>query len=104
LLLLLGAPLEQRQRVEADVNAHRHPERGIGALQLLAQDAEADVVEAVAAVLLGDRRAQEAELAHSCEDVAAHLVARIPVADVRLDLLRGERADRRLDEAVLVRQ
>ena len=37
---------QQRQRVEADVDAHHHAEGGVGALELLAQDAQADVVEA----------------------------------------------------------
>ena len=38
------APLEEGQRVEPDVDALDDPERGVGTLQLLAQDGEADVV------------------------------------------------------------
>ena len=40
------APLEEGQRVEPDVDALDDPERGVGPLQLLAQDGEADVVHA----------------------------------------------------------
>ena len=97
-------PLHQRQRVEPDMDAHDHAEGGVGALQLLAQDAEADVVHASAAPALPDGRAQEPQLAHLLEDVAADLALRVPLADVRLDLGRGEVAHRLLHELVLVRQ
>ena len=60
LALLLGAPLQEGQRVEPDVDALDDPERGVGTLQLLAQDREAEVVHPAAAVRLGDRGAQEA--------------------------------------------
>ena len=60
LALLLGPPLEEGQRVEPDVDALDDTERGVGTLQLLAQDREADVVHPGAAVRLGDRRAEEA--------------------------------------------
>ncbi len=41
LTLLLGPPLQECQRVEADVDALDDTERGVGTLQLLAQDREA---------------------------------------------------------------
>ena len=50
LLLLLGPPLEERQAVEPDVDALDDAERGVGALELLAQEREADVVHPQAAV------------------------------------------------------
>ncbi len=65
LALLLGAPLQERQRVQPDVDALDDPERRVGALELLAQDREADVVHPGAALGLGDRGAEEALLAPS---------------------------------------
>ena len=46
LALLLGPPLQEGQRVEPDVDALDDTQRGVGTLQLLAQDREADVVHA----------------------------------------------------------
>ena len=71
--LLLGAPLQEGQRVQPDVDALDDPERRVGPLELLAQHREADVVHARAAVALGDRRAQEPELGHAAEDLAVDL-------------------------------
>ena len=79
-------------------------ERGVGTLQLLAQDREAEVVHPAAAVRLGDRGAQEPELAHPREDLAMDLALLVPLADVGQDLGLGERADRLLHEPVLVAQ
>ncbi len=104
LLLILRAPLQQGQRVEPDVHAHHHPKGRIGALELLAQDAQADVVQAGPAVLLGDRCAQEAQLAHPAEHLAVHFVLGVPLADMGLYLGGGEVAHGRLDETVLVGQ
>ena len=44
LLLLLGPPLHEGQRVEPDVDALDDPEGGVGPLELLADDGEAEVV------------------------------------------------------------
>ena len=104
LALLLGAPLEEGQRVEADVDALDDTERGVGTFELLAQDAEARVVHPAAAVGLGDRRAQEAELAHLLEQLAMDLFLRVPVADERDDLGLGEGPHALLDQPVLVGQ
>ena len=104
LALLLGPPLEERQRVQADVDALDDTERGVGTLELLAQDREADVVHPAAAVRLRDRGAQEPELAHPCEQLAVDLTRRVPVADVRQDLGLGERPRAVADELVLVGQ
>ena len=79
-------------------------ERRVGPLELLAQEREADVVHAGAAVALGDRRAQEAQLGHPGEDLAVDLALLVPLADVGQDLGLGERAGGLLDEPVLVRQ
>jgi hypothetical protein len=84
------------------VDALDDPERGVGTLELLAQEREADVVHAGAAVLLGDRRAKEALLAHPVEDLAMDLALLVPLADVREDLGLCKGPDALLDEAVLV--
>ena len=44
LLLLGGGPLKERERVQPDMDALDDPERGVGPLQLFAQDREAQVV------------------------------------------------------------
>ena len=104
LALLLGAPLEEGQRVEADVDALDDAERGVGTFQLLAQDREARVVHPAAAVRLRDRRAEEPELAHLREQLAVDLALLVPIADVRQDLGLGEGPHALLDEPVLVGQ
>ena len=102
--LLLGPPLQQGERVQPDVDALDDAERGVGTLQLLAQDREADVVHAAAAICLRDRRAEEALLGHLLEDLAVDFALLVPLADVRQDLGLGERPGRLLDEPVLVRE
>jgi hypothetical protein len=77
-------------------------ERRVGTLELLAQDREADVVHAGTAVRLGDRGAEEAELAHLGEHLAVDLALLVPLADMREDLGLREGADALLDEPVLV--
>ena len=78
------------------------PERRVGALELLADHREADVVHPAAAPLRVDRGAEEAQLGHAREDLAVDLALLVPLADVGLDLGLGELADRLLDEPVLV--
>ena len=68
LLLLFGAPRQQRQTVEARVHRHDHAQRRVDVLQLLAGQAEADVVHAGAAVLLRHRDAQQAQPLHAADD------------------------------------
>src|SRR4029079_11203330 len=102
LALLLGPPLEQRERVQPDVDALDDAERGIGPFELLAQDREADVVHAGAAVALRDRRAEEALLRHLPEQLAGKAAVLVPLPDAGQDLSLGERPDRLLDQAVLV--
>ena len=77
-------------------------ERRVGTLELLAQQREADVVHPGAAVRLGDRGAEEPELAHPREDLAVDLALLVPLADVGQDLGLGEGADALADEPVLV--
>ena len=96
LFLGLGAPGEQRQAVEPRVHRQDDAERRVHVLQLLAGQAEADVIEPRAAVLLGHAHAQEAELRHAAENA-------VPVELVIAVELRGsagpppERAHSRTD-------
>src|SRR6185436_961946 len=102
LLLLVGRPLHERQRVEPDVDALHDPEGRVRLLELLADHREADVVHPAAAPLGVDRGAEQALLGHAHEHLAVDLALRVPVADERVDLRLAELADGLLDEAVLV--
>jgi hypothetical protein len=104
LALFLRPPLEEGQRVQPDVDALDDAECGVGPLQLFAQQGEADVVHAGAAVGLRDRRAKEALLAHPIEDLPVDLAALVPFADVGQDLGLGEGAGGVTDQPVLVAQ
>ncbi len=79
-------------------------ERRVGTLQLLAQQGEADVVHPAAAVRLGDRRPQEALLAHLREELAVDLAGRVPLTDIRQDLRLGEGSRGIAHELVLIGQ
>src|SRR6266540_2833025 len=104
LALVLAPPLEEGEGIEADVDALQDAESRVRPLELLAQDGEADVIHAGTAVALGNRGAEEAQLAHPGEDLAVDLAARVPVANVGQDLRLGEGAGALLDEPVLVRE
>ena len=60
LLLIFGAPREQRQAVEAGVHRHDHAQRRVDVLELLARQPERDVVHAGAAVLAAAPRRRAA--------------------------------------------
>ena len=95
LLLLLGAEVEDR----------RHRDRGVGvepggdaaraarARQLLDPDRVVQVGAALAAVLLGELEAEEAELAAAGEELARELARLLPLVDVGGDLLGDEARD-----------
>ncbi len=102
--LLLGPPLQDRQRVESDVDALDHAERGVGPLELLAQEREGDVVGPGAAVVGRDGRSEEAQTPQLLEDLPMDLALLVPRPDERQDLRFGELARRLLDETLLVRQ
>ena len=102
--LLLRPPLQDRQRVESDVDALDHAERGVGPLELLAQEREGDVVGPGAAVVGRDGRSEEAQTPQLLEDLPMDLALLVPRPDERQDLRFGELARRLLDETLLVRQ
>ena len=70
LLLILGAPGEQRQAVEPGVHRHDHAQRRVDVFELLAGQAERDVVHPRAAVLRRHGDAEQAELGHLRQDAS----------------------------------
>ena len=74
------------------------------ARELLDDEAERGVVEAGAAVLLGDGHAEHAELGERAQRVQRHVVIGVPGGRVRRDLALAELADERLHLALGVGQ
>ena len=104
LLLVLVAPREQRQAVQPGVHRHDHAQRRVDVLELLARQAEAQVVHARAAVLLRHGDAEQPELGHLREHVPVEAVLAIEVVDVRRDFAGAPLADGLLEQALLVGQ
>ena len=77
---------------------------GVGAADLLDDQPVADVVEPAAAVLLGDRRAEVADLAQLARQLAVEARGAVVLAHPRRDLLVGELARRFGDQPLLVGQ
>src|SRR4051794_21203012 len=50
LLLLLSAPLQESETIEADVHTHDHAQERVDVFELVASECEGDVVEAKSAV------------------------------------------------------
>ena len=95
LLLLLGRPTAERQRVEPDVDAHDHAEGRVGALELLAQDAQADVVHARRRRSAPGSARPGSRARPSASKTSRWTSSRcVPLADVGRDLGRGELAHR----------
>ena len=104
LLLLLGAELEQRQRVQADVHRDQRAECRLAALDLLADQRLGDVVEPGAAVLGRDHRPQQAQLGHPLDDAHVEVVVDVVLLRDRQDATIDELAHGLLDRALLVGQ
>ena len=105
LFLGLGAPGEEREAVEPGVHRQDDAERRIHVLELFAREAQADVVEAGAAVLLRHAHAQEPQLRHAAEDaVAVEAVIAIELADARRHFPGRPLANRLLDQPLFVRE
>ena len=90
LLLLLGAPLLDRAGDQRGLHRDDGAGRGVGAADLLDDQPVADVVEAAAAVLFGDRGAEVADLAELAGQLAVEAGGAVVLADPRHDLLVGE--------------
>ena len=104
LLLILGAPRQQRQAVQPGVHRHDHAQRRVDVLELLADDAEADVVHAGAAVLLRHRAPEQTELRHLRNDRRIEPVLAIELANPRRDFARAPLAHRLLEQPLLFGQ
>ena len=102
LLLLLGAEQEDRRRrhVGVDRDAHAEP-AALRVDHLLGEHEVAEVVAALAAVLLGIGQAEEAELAHAAEDRVRERRL-LPLLRVRRELLDHERVDRLAERFVVI--
>src|SRR5215470_17609001 len=102
-LLVVAAPREQRQAVEADVHRHDDAQRRVDVFELLAREAERDVVHAGAAVLLRHADAEQPELLQPADDaLAVEVVAPVVIFDVRLNFARAPLTHRLLEQAMFV--
>ena len=101
LLLLLGAEQEDRRGRHVGVHRDAHAEpAALGVHELLGEHEVAEVVAALAAVLLRIGEPEEAELAHAVEHGVGERRL-LPLLRVRRELLHHEGVDR-LAELVVV--
>ena len=84
-----------------DARLERDGHRVVDPGQLLDRDAEHREVAAAAAVLLGERDAEQPEVAHAAHDVDREVVVAVPRLGVRRDLALGEVADDLAERVVL---
>jgi hypothetical protein len=103
-LLLLGAVGEDRVHAQRGLHRDEAADAAVAALELLADQPVADRVQAASAVLLGKRRAEQAQLRDFRHQFLreAPLVER--VADDRQHPLVGEAGHGVLHRALLLRQ
>ena len=104
LLLLLGPVAQERERVEPDVDGDQRAERGLAALDLLADERLGDEVEAGAAVLLRNDDSEQAQLRHPLDHAQVEVVVDVVLDRVRQHALVHEGANGVLGEALLVCQ
>ncbi len=69
---------------------HDDAQRGIGAFEFLADQAERDVIISLAAVAHRNADAKDAKLGHARQKFRVHLLLAIPFADDGDDLTGGE--------------
>jgi len=86
------------------VDRQDYAEGGVGALHLLAQQGEGDVVHPGSAMALGDRQAQEAGSSHLLVERSVVGGGRVKVVDARQDLALGEAPRRALHVALRIGQ
>ena len=96
LLLLLGAEVEDRRHRDRGVGVEAGGDAAgaAGAGQLLDPDRVVQVGAALAAQLLRELEAEEAELGAAAEQLPREFPRRLPLVDVRRDLLGDEAGDR----------
>ena len=101
LLLLVRAGQVERAAAEARVGGDDQPERAPHPADLLDRDGVGQGVEPGAALVLGDRDAQPAELADPADDLGREAPRALVLVDDRRDLGEHEVADRVAQEDVL---
>src|SRR4051794_38128650 len=104
LFLLLGAPLLDRASHEGGADGDHRASGGIGAADLLGDQPVADVVEAAAAVLFGDRGAEEADFPELARQLAVEAAGTVVLARRRQDLPLSELARGFANQLLLVAQ
>ena len=104
LLLLVGAGEVERPAAEARVRRDDQPERAPDPADLLDRDRVGERVEPGAALVLGDRDAEPAELADAPDDLGREAALALVLLDDRRDLGRHEVADRVAQQRVLRRE
>ncbi len=104
LLLLLGAEVEDRRHRDRGVGVEAGGDAAgaAGARQLLDPDRVVQVGAALAAELLGELEAEEAELGAAGVELAGEFARRLPLVDVGGDLLDDEATDRLAQLLVLL--
>src|SRR5262249_6434886 len=102
LLLLLGAPLQERERIQPDVDALYDAKCGLGALDFLADQAKREIVEPRPAVLFGNWPAKETKRTHLFEGVPVDLALLVVLACVRCDLILSKVERHLLDSSLLL--
>ena len=100
-LLFFCAPLQQRHVVQAHVHGHHHAQGGIAAFQLFADEAEREVIEALAAIAHGDVDAEDTQLGQARQDALVHSLLAVPTSDVGDDFLIYEIAHQLLGGELL---
>src|SRR5258706_2497592 len=68
LLLLLGPPAIDAERIETDMHGHRHTQKRVARLKFLAHQPKRDVVKSRAAVFLWYADAHQPEVSHFVEN------------------------------------
>ena len=104
LLLLLGAPLQDRRAHERGLDRHDRAHRGVSPPDLLHDQAVGHVVEARAAVLPRHDRAQVALLGDLAHELDVEVVVAVVLAPAGDDLVVGEVPRRLADQLLLVAQ
>ena len=101
MLLLCGAPAEERVDAEGVLDVDHHADGGVGLGEGFDGQDGVEEGSAGAAVLLGDFNAHEAEVEELFDEAGVHVGGIVHVADKRGDSVAGEVADGSLEEAFL---
>jgi hypothetical protein len=104
MLLLLAAPALDRRADERRLHGHDGARGRVGAADLLDDQRVGAVVQAAAAVLLGDDRPEVAHVAELLDQVQVEALVAVVVAGDGDDLAVGELARSLADQPLLVGQ